>query len=362
VVLTDKYRRCGQLCCGLFGLAILLTACEQQVSSPRPDLTVSVYEVGPPLVNRQAKFHGRVVPADLTKVAFRLPGKIELLAVHSGQQVLEGQVIARIDSSIQQQVLADSQAQFELSRRQLERASNLLSIGAITAARRDELNAGFRLASANLELAKAKLTYTAVTAPFAGTIVDVNKELFESVMPGETVATVYRNERIDVLFNIPDGLPTSIHQTDTMTAYNPTVTFSGRTTTHTMQYLKRSTARNPEVEAFQFWLTMPTPDVSIPPGVPATVTVDLNAAGFRVDSGLVVPLTALQAGADRSRFRVWRYQQGVVNPVAVSIARITREGALISSGLQTGDLLVTSSLNRLQTGQAVSLSARHQEP
>lgn len=363
MVVSDRLGLGRPQCYGLFGLAILfvLTACERQVPAPRPELTVSVYEVGSPVVNRLGKFHGRVVPADLTKVAFRLPGKIELLAVQSGQQVVQGQVIAEIDSSIQQQVLADAQAQFQLSRRQLERASNLLAIGAITEARRDELNAGFRLASANLELAKAALRYTTVKAPFAGTIVDVNKELFESVMPGETVATVYRNERIDVLVNIPDGFPARINQRTNITAYEPTVTFSGRPASYTMRYLKRSTARNPEVEAFQFWLTMPATDVAIPPGVPATVTVDLNAAGFGVESGLVVPLTALQAGADKTSFRVWRYRQGVVNPVTVSIGRVTREGVLVTSGLQTGDLIVTSSLSRLRHGQAVGIAARQKE-
>ncbi len=75
------------------------------------------------------------------------------------------------------------------------------------------------------------------------------------------------------------------------------------------------------------------------------------------DSGLLVPLTALQADLERNGFRVWRYRQGIVSPVAVNIARITREGALIAGGLQPGDVVVTSGLNRLQPGQAITISA-----
>jgi RND family efflux transporter MFP subunit len=350
-------RRVRRLLPFILAAPALLAGCDERVSSSQPVPSYSVYEIGSPVVNRVDKFHGRVVPADLTRASFRIPGKIDLLAVQAGQQVVEGEVIARIENSIQRQRLADAQAQYELSRRQLERASDLLDIGAITPARRDELNAGFRLASANLRLAEAELSYTVITAPFDGTVADVNKELFESVLPGETVVTVYRNDRIDVLVNVPDNLPARSKQTEAMTAYRPTVTFSGRQGSYRMQYLKRSMARNPEVEAFQIWLTMPVTGAPIPPGVPATVTVELDKAGFSTDSGLLVPLTALQADLERNRFRVWRYRQGIVSPVSVSIARITRGGALIAGSLQAGDVVVTSGLDRLQPGQAITISA-----
>lgn len=341
---------------------ILLAACSEDLSTPEPELVVRVFEVGPAVANQEAKFHGRVVPADLTRVAFRVPGKIEHLAVQSGQQVTEGQVIARIDSTIQRQVLADAQAQYELSQRQLQRASDLLDIGAITPAQIDELRAGFALATANLEMAEAGLTYTVVWAPFDGTIIDVEKELFEAVVPGETVVTIARDDRIDVLINIPDDIPARIRQKPAELAYQPSVVFEGRAESYPMQHLKNTAARNPEAEAFQLWLTMPAGDLRIPPGVPATVTVNLAATGLQLESGVTVPVTALQAGNDPRDFRVWRYEDGVVNPVAVTIGRIARDGALISGGLQAGDLVVTSGLFRLAPGQQVRLSPRQQEP
>lgn len=349
----------GKLLAGLFA-GFLLAACAEDFSSPEPKLTVTVYEVGPAVVNRKAKFLGRVVSADLTRVAFRIPGKIELLAVQSGQQVVAGQVIARIENTIQRQMLADAQAQSELSERQLQRANNLLDIGAITQAQIDELRAGFALATANLKLAEAGLTYTVIKAPFNGTVIDVDKELFESVMPGETVVTVSRSDRIDVLINIPDGLPARLQQTVDTLSYSPRVMFAGHAEVYPMKHLKNSSARNPQVEAFQLWLTMPAADLRIPPGVPATVTVDLEEAGLPTDSGVVVPVTALQPGTDPEAFQVWRYQQGTVNPVTVNVGRIATDGAFIASGLQAGDLIITSSLYRLQPGQAVNISPRNQ--
>lgn len=334
---------------------LLLAACEQPSPAPEPRLTVELYEVGQPVVGRERIFHGVVVPADLTRVSFRSAGKIAVLDVEAGQRVSAGQPLAQIEDSIQRQVLADSRAQYELSRRQLARAEKLHKRGALTAAQRDELQAGFRLAEARFKLAEAALSYTVVEAPFDGTVADVEKELYEAVAAGETVVTVYRNDRTDVLVNIPDNLPARVHQARDIYSLQVRATFSGDPRVYTMHYLKGSTARHPKTQAFQFWVTMPTRDALFPPGLPVTITLDLQEAGFSTETGLLVPLTALQAGSQQDIFRVWRYAQGVVKPIAVQVSHVTQDGALIKGGLQPGDRIAVSGLSRLVAGQSVDI-------
>jgi RND family efflux transporter MFP subunit len=346
-------RRLGLLLLALAGL--LLAACEQRIPMPAPPLTLEVYEVGRPVMERERTFHGMVVPADLTRVSFRSAGKIARLAVEGGQRVTAGQPLAQLEDSIQRQVLADSRAQYELSRRQLSRAENLYKRGALTAAQRDELQAGFRLAEARLKLAEAALSYTVVKAPFDGTVAEVEKELYEAVAAGETVMTLYRNDRTDVLVNLPDNLPSRVHQARDLSSLQLGATFSGDPETYTMHYLKGSTARNPKTQSFQFWVTMPTQDAPFPPGLPVTISLDLQEAGFSTETGLLVPLTALQAGSQEDVFQVWRYAEGVVNPIAVQVSHITQDGALIKADLQPGDLIAVSGLSRLVPGQAVAV-------
>ncbi len=344
----------------VIGCIFLLAACEQDRASLRPGLTVEIYEVGRAVVKRDRIFHGQVVPADLTRVSFRIPGKIDHLAVQAGHKVVQGQVLAQIENSIQRQVLADASAQYQLSRRQLERAENLHKQGALTSAQRDQLQAGFRLAEANLKLAQARLSYTLVKAPFDGTVADVNKELYEAVTAGESVVTVYRNDRTDVLINIPDILPAKSHQARDLAALQIRADFSGSPDKYTMHYLKGSTARNPKTQAFQSWATMPAPETPFPPGLPVTITIDLQEAGFSTETGVIVPLTALDATAQEGFFQVWRYADGTVNPVLVQVARITQRGALISSGLQAGDLIAITGLARLSAGRSVNIQQQNQ--
>jgi RND family efflux transporter MFP subunit len=338
---------------------LLVAACEQDRVSTPPLHTVEIYEVGRAIIQRERTFLGRVVPADLTRVSFRIPGKIDHLAVQAGQRVVQGQILAQIEDSIQRQVLADASAQYKLSQRQLERAENLHQRGSLSSAQRDQLQASFRLAQANLKLAEAGLSYTRVVAPFDGIVADVNKELYEAAAAGETVVTVYRNDRTDVLINIPDILPARVHQAKNITAVEVKAVFSGSPDVYTMRYLKSSTARNPKSQAFQFWITMPATGIPFPPGLPVTITSDLEAAGFTTETGLLVPLTALEAAAQEGDFRVWRYEDGVANPQTVEVSRITQRGALVSSGLQAGDRIVTTGLSRLRAGQAIDIKLQN---
>lgn len=335
-------------------LPLLLAACAKETVSPPPELTVEVWRVGDTVAASQQQYLGRVVPADLTRAAFRIAGDISYLPIQAGQQVIAGQVIAQLDDAIQQQVLADASAQYELSRKQLERGENLFRRGSLTPAQRDELQAGFRLATANLELARAQLSYTVVKAPFDGTIAEVEKELFESVIPGETVATLFRTDRTDVLVELPDSFPAQIHRATDPASFHPHATFSGDAGVYPLRYLKSSMARDPESQAFQVWLTLQDPAVRFPPGLPVTVSVDLQQAGFQVDTGLMVPLTALDAGERPDAFRIWRFRDGIVEPMEVKIRRLTQQGVLVTGGLAAGDRVVISGLSRLSPGKPVT--------
>ncbi|GAA5315344.1 MAG: efflux RND transporter periplasmic adaptor subunit [Candidatus Pelagadaptatus aseana] len=303
--------------------------------------------------------HGSVVPADLTRVAFRLDGKIDSLAVHSGDLVQQGQLLAELDDAIQQQALGDAEARYQLSYRQLQRAQGLKGAASIAEAQLDELKAAHKLAKANLELARNALTYTRVLAPFTGVVAEVHKERFESVRAGEAVLNLYRNDRIDVLVNLPDDMPGRLKPGQMRSNLRYEVAFAGFDQPYTMSYLKNSMARSPETQAFQYWLTMPAGKQDFPPGLPVTIDVDMAQLNVPTDQGVMVPTTALQAQSanqQTEQFVVWRYVDGVVDPVSVRVRQVTQQGVLIDSGLAPGDYIVRSGWEKLSPGQLVQVS------
>ena len=61
---------------------------------------------------------------------------------------------------------------------------------------------------------------------------------------------------------------------------------------------------------------------------------------------------------EENAFRVWRYEDGTVYPEPVQVTRVSQDGALISGGLQAGDLVANSGLSRLSPGQAVNIQVQ----
>jgi RND family efflux transporter MFP subunit len=351
----------------LLPLALILSqlqGCGESSNITRLPEVVELYQVGSVVQEPTRVIHGRVVPADLTRVSFRLAGKIKSLKVHTGDLVRQGQVLAELDSAIQKQTLSDAEARYQLSFRQLKRAESLSGTASITPAQKDELRAALKLAKANLQLARNALSYTRIVAPFTGIVAEVHKESFESVASGEPVLNIYRNDRIDVLMNLPDDIPARSKPSKSHRKMGFDVTFVGHDQPYEMHYLKSSMARSPDTQAFQFWMTMPAlnPDSKnsrFPPGLPVTIDVDMAQVNIATDQGVIVPSTALQAqtgDSQQSSFRVWRYVDGVVEPVPVTVRHVTQKGTLIDSGLSSGDQIVKSGWEKLNPGQAVDVS------
>jgi HlyD family secretion protein len=137
-----------------------------------------------------------VVGAEV-KVGSRVPGKVIALPVNVGQKVSAGQIIARLEQEdlkakvrLQEAVLAETEAERERLRKDLDRDSQLADKNTISAQRFDSTTAQYRVAKARVEKAEAELaiaetqlSYATLTAPINGTVASVN------TIQGETVTT-----------------------------------------------------------------------------------------------------------------------------------------------------------------------------
>ncbi|MBY5991860.1 efflux RND transporter periplasmic adaptor subunit [Ferrimonas balearica] len=351
-----SYQKLNLLWFVLLVLALLLmSGCTpQQPPVEAPPMAVEVITVGNSETGQERTFNGQVVAADLTQLAFRIDGKLDQLNVRPGQSVSQGQLLATLVDRTQRQALTDAQAQFTLMDRQFQRASALLAQGSVSQAELDELSANRRLAQANLKAAQAQLRYTQLHAPFDGVIAEVPKERFETLSPGEPVATLYRSDRVDVQIAVPDLLLSQIDPQAQSIGYRPLAQFDGEPSRHTMGYLEHTLELDPQSRAFQLWLSMPSQARPLRPGQPVTVNVDLEAAGLSLPQGHRVPLTALEAAQQPGQFRVWKVSENRVTPVAVRVGAITQQGALVDSGLSIGDTLAVSGLARLSPEMTVN--------
>lgn len=95
-------------------------------------------------------------------------GRVVEIGFKEGQAVRAGQLLIALDASIYRAQLDQARANFELARRNNERAQELLGRKLIAQADHDQASANFDAASAAVALAQARLDQCRIVAPFAG--------------------------------------------------------------------------------------------------------------------------------------------------------------------------------------------------
>lgn len=132
-----------------------------------------------------------------TVIGSRVTGQVLSLSARPGTRVAAGEVMARLDASVQQARLDEASAQAADSRRQLERVKTLYDRGVIATRDLEVAQRDFDESMARLHQAQALLSYTEIRAPYAGRVVG------RYVAEGETVVARLRAPRLFKI--VPDG-------------------------------------------------------------------------------------------------------------------------------------------------------------
>lgn len=335
--------------------ALLLQACNNEMEHrEQQPLLVSTFKVGAPLTEQHRRFNGQVMPAELTPLAFKLAGEIQQVLVEAGDKVEKGQLLATLDNATYQQNLTDAKSQFELANKQLTRGTEMFGSKMLSQSEYDQLTANHKLASANLAAAERKLSYTKLLAPFYGTVSTVDKQRFENTTPGETLLSLYQNDKVYVRIQVSDSILASISPEMRSISYRPEATFGGHNGKYPLTYLEHTNELHPQSRTYEFWMQMQQPESEILPGTSVTINVDMTKAGLSHIQGYQLPMTTLQAGAKANQFYVWKIEDGQAFKSEVEVDKINGQGALIAHGVEQDELLISSNLRKLRDGIQLS--------
>ncbi len=162
---------------------------------------------------------GALQPVRQSTVAAQVPGVVVQLAVRAGDRVAAGQVLARIDereaaAGVARSDAAVAQAEAELANARLhaERTRSLRAQNFVSQAALDQAETQLKAAEAALAQARAGRTqaalargFTAVTAPFAGVVLETHVEAGDLAMPGRPIATVYAPGALRAVVQVPNS-------------------------------------------------------------------------------------------------------------------------------------------------------------
>ncbi len=200
----------------LFNVCALLLVSAGALAGPQ----VPVVTVGAQRVSTGYEIDGVVEAVRQATVSAQATGRVATLQVKVGDKVRAGQVLATIDDRDTQTGVARGQAQVAQADAELlnaqanvQRTRDLRQQGFVSQAALDVAESQFKAAQAaragagaGAQQARLAQSFTQVTAPFDGYVLETLAQAGDLAVPGKPVATVYAPQPLRVVVHVPASM------------------------------------------------------------------------------------------------------------------------------------------------------------
>ena len=205
-------------CLVLILLALAAVPALGQDGAPPANVVTATAQSGS--VTPQAVFVGTVYFPEVSAVAAEVAGRVEQVAFDEGDRMNRGQVMASLDTAILEKELAAQEASLRQALASLEKARLDLSrmerlYGQRTVSEQEYDDARFTVLelegqadalARQADTLRISLDKAHVRAPFAGVVLERNVDRGEWLSAGATVATLARDDQVEVRVNVPAGV------------------------------------------------------------------------------------------------------------------------------------------------------------
>jgi len=341
-----------------FAMLLVLAGCEANTApATKSERPVQIQRVAFENENAAHDFVGVVRARYETDLGFRVAGKIVTRLVNVGDRVHAGDVVARLDpQDLRLQVQsADAelsaattnlaQAAADLDRYTTLRTSGWASVADFDRKKSAKGEAEGRLERARraLDLARNQLDYTDLKADADGVITATLVEAGQVVAIGQAVARLAHRGEKEAVVALPEtwlGIARKSNATVRL--------WSDRERSFPATLRELSPQADAASRTYAARFTIKDADDTVAFGMTATVT--LARAGEAQVARL--PLSAiLNRGAGPTVYLV--DESGALMQRPVAVASFTEDTALVTSGLNVGDKVVTLGVQKLEAGLKV---------
>ena len=297
-------------------------------------------------------------------LSFRIGGVLRKIHVVVGQRVKKGDPIAVVDNAEAvldyekaQAAEKNAQVQMETARSNLHRIRGLYESNTVALSEYESAKNKFAAARSdhsaakkNTVLKKRELGYYTLYAPMAGIVVskDVNEN--EVVTSGTQIVNLSSETAIRVDVGVPEKY---IAQVKTRTAVS--VTFSSLPGRLFRGIVTEISYAGGSASTYPVKIDLTQGEAVLRPGMPANVSFSFG--GNKKNGFFMVPSNAV--GEDNQGNFVYVVTAGpeeglgIAQKRIVSVGKLTDKGFQILSGLEEGEYVITSGINKMVPGKKV---------
>jgi len=292
---------------------------------------------------------GSLVAINGIEVSTEVNGIVSQIVFTSGQPVKQGDVLIRLDDSVDAAALEALRAERKLAGVQYRRASDLLKKQVTSQSDFDEARAQFDSATAHVKQQEAVIKRKVIRAPFSGLAGIRQVDLGQYLEAGKPIVSLQALDPIFVDYTMPERYLTRIKPGQVVTLKLdalPGKTFRGEVTAV-------NSGVDTGTRALKVRATLKNTDRVMRPGMFAEVETITGAA----EPVLTLPRTAISFNTyGNFVFVINKNDKGMstVKRTAVETGE-TREGRVVVKGLHAGERVVRAGLVKLRDGIPVKI-------
>lgn len=375
----------------LLTTSMLLSGCGKEVVEEEIIKSVEVKQIYGDTYQNKLSLSGNILPSQVVKVAFKVPGVVTQANFEEGTFVKKGQLIAAVEQDeynlqvqasssdyesaklqIESEIPArinQAKAQYELSKATYDRVKALYEAGGATKSQLDEITAKktadentykialeaesiartkLEKAEAGLELSNTKLSDTSINSPIEGIVMKKLVEEGEIIAQGYPVAAIGQVDVVDVEIGVSDQDIKHIEfgQKVKVYLYGLDKSFDGIVG-------EISPSADPTTRTFAVKVKVKNPNFEIKPGMVAKVDIPVSSV-----EGILIPVSSVLSRPEGEVVYIYNEETKTVRKQLVETGDIVKDKITIVSGIKNGEKLVVDGQFKLNDNDKVSVEEK----
>lgn len=273
-----------------------------------------------------------------------VPGRISAVEVDSGQYVKAGDVLIRLEDSVERIAVERAKLMRADAQTELERVNRLTGTGAVTAVRQQEAELALQTADLELRQAEFELDQKVIVAPFSGWAGLIELDEGDRVLAQDSVTVITDRSRILVDFRVPERVVGQI--TVGMPFFAEPLAHRGMVLKGQVSAIDNLVERSSRTLRVQG--TLDNREDLLRSGMAFSVSMEFPG----VDTPAVPPLS-VQWSSDGAF--VWAVTDGIARQVPVRIMQRNADAVLVQGDLPEGTLVVVEGVQTLRPGARVTI-------
>lgn len=297
------------------------------------------------IINAESSYTGTFQPNKETKISAELQGKINTILVDAGSVVSKGQPLILLDNSLLKLQLQTIEVQIEGLEADVNRYTILAEADAIQGVQLEKAVLGLKSAKVQKATLLEQISKTTIRAPFSGVVTAKLSEEGAFAAPGVPLLQITDITTLKFTVNVPekDLSQFKLNQSYSLSAdaYSE-ILLTGKTT---MIGSKANMG-----SSFPVQITVNnTSDLKIKSGMFGKVLLKSETSG----KGIIIPSSAIKGTEHQPQVYVVKNGKALLQ--GITISKKIQNKAVVSNGLNEGDVIVTNGLINLFDGANVTV-------